>query len=117
MVARAWRGRTAERVEAVAGEIAGEPAEIGATEKDGEAVDGDEPEGERLQADARLQLFALDRGVDLLNVLGFAVIHALAGLPVWMLLVHFVCSPGGGGEGGVTDFTSFNGCVWFRAIM
>ena len=61
--------RAAERIEPVAAEVSGKTPEIRAAEKDREAVDGDQPERERLEADARLAFLPLDRGVHLMHVI------------------------------------------------
>src|SRR5207302_7341137 len=72
-----WRG-SLQRIKSIAGKISGVATEIGAAGEDRDTVNRDQPNRERLESDARLTFFALDRGVHFLNVGSFAVIHSLA---------------------------------------
>src|SRR5882724_1173208 len=92
-------GRHESGIKTVAAEISREPAEISAAKKDREPVNRNEPDGERLEAGARFALFALDRGVDLMDVRRFAVVHPLAHVASSGRLVHFFSSLAGAGEG------------------
>src|ERR1044072_202246 len=85
-------------IETVAAEVAGEPAEISAAEKDRQPVNGNQPDGERFEAGARFAFFPLDRGMHLMDVRGLAVIHPLAPLVSWPALVHFFSSLAATGE-------------------
>ena len=68
----------AVRVKCLAAEISRVTSEIGATEKDCQAIYRDQPDGERFGSDTRLPFFALNGGVYSLNVFLFAIIHSLA---------------------------------------
>src|SRR6476469_840320 len=85
-------------IQTVAAEISREPAEICAAEKDGEAVNRDEPDRERFETGARLALLALNRGVHLVNVRRFAVIHPLAHVTDSRRVAHFFSSLAGAGD-------------------
>src|ERR1051325_1084034 len=65
------------RIKTVAAKISREPPEIGAAEKDREAINRDEPDRERFEPGARFPFFSLNRGVDLVDVGCFSVIHSL----------------------------------------
>src|SRR6266498_1147792 len=96
-------------------------AEISAPKKYGESVHRDQPDGQRFATHTRLTFFALHRGMDILDVSDFAVIHALARtrLRWWRAFVHLGGCPPGAGEGEAAgdaaaaapaDLTSFSGC-------
>src|SRR5919198_3456166 len=74
---------TAVWIKRFATKIPGESAEVSAAKKYREPVHCDQPDGKRFTTDARLAFFALHRGMDVLDVSDFAVIHALAGLRLW----------------------------------
>src|SRR5207248_1372225 len=82
----------------------------------------DQPDGKRFATHTRLTFFPLHRGMDILDVSDFAVIHTLAGMRLrwWSAFVHLGggCPPGAaegeaaGDAAGAApaDLTSFNGC-------
>src|ERR1700674_1197375 len=88
----------AERIEPVAAEVSRIAAEVSAAAKDGEPVDRNQPERERLEADTRLALFPLNGGVNLSHVFRFTVIHSLPDAALWSgrALVHFASFAGAG---------------------
>src|SRR4051794_36953087 len=92
-----WRPKN--RIETVAAEIPGKPREIGSSPKKRDAVNDDEPDRERLQADPRFAFLARDRGVHLLHFFVLAIIHSLVGARGWIRkkrVVHFFggfCAP------------------------
>ena len=109
------------RVKRFTAKISRVAAEICATKKYGKSVHCDQPDGKRLAAHTWLTLFALHRGMNVLHISDFAVIHPLARrrLWCWCALVHFAgCPPGaGGGEAAgdavgaaPADLTSFKAC-------
>src|SRR4030095_16254038 len=65
-------------------------AEIRAAKKYRQPVHSDQPDGQWFATYARLAFLALHRGMDILDVSDFAVIHTLAGtrLRRWHALVH-----------------------------
>src|SRR6266508_1824932 len=102
-------------------EISREAAEISAAKKYCQSVHCDQPDGKRFATHTRLAFLALHRGMDVVDISDFAVIHTLAGrrLPWWSVLVHLAGCPPGAGEGeaagdaaaaGPADLASFNGC-------
>jgi hypothetical protein len=114
---------TAVWIKRFTAEISREAAEISAAKKYCQSVHCDQPNGERFATHTRLAFLALHRGMDVLHISDFAVIHALAGrrLRWWGVLVHLAgCPPGAGaGEGEAAgdaaagapaDLTSFNEC-------
>jgi len=70
--------RRPHRIEPAAAEIPGITPEIRASKKYRQSVDRDQPNRERLGADARFAFFALHSGMHLLDIGLFAVIHSLA---------------------------------------
>src|SRR6266567_2192839 len=105
-------------VQRLPAEVSGVPTEIRAAKKYCEAVNCDQPDGERLAAHARFAFLSLHCGVHFMNVGDLAVVHALARtrLGSWCALVHFAgCAPGAGdgaweAAAGAADRTSFRGC-------
>jgi hypothetical protein len=102
-------------------EISRVTAKISSTKKYCQPVYCDQPDGKRFATHTRLAFLALHRGMDVLHISDFAVVHTLAGrrLCWWSVLVHFAgCPPGAGdGEaagdaavGAAADLTPFNGC-------
>ena len=71
--------RSAHRIQTVTGKTSRVAAEVSTARKNRETINSDQPNRERLEADARLAFFALDRGVHFMNVRRFAVIHSLTG--------------------------------------
>ena len=113
-----FRRRKAD-IEAVAGKVSRIAAEIRAAKKDRESINGDEPNRQRFETNARLPFLTLDGRMDLLNVRMLSVICSLARARrgIRRILVHFAAAfPGAGGEGGALDFTSCNGCDWSSDI-
>ena len=104
-------------VQRLAAKISGVTTEIGAAKKHCQAINCDQPDGERFASDARFPFLALHRGVDFMNICDLAVVHALTRtrLGRWCALVHFAGCPPGAGDGageaatGAADLTSFRG--------
>ena len=116
-----------ERVKTIAAETSGITAKISTAKKDGKPIDRDQPERERLEAGERFSLFALDGSVNLLDILGFTIVHPLPDPAFWRrrVLVHFASFVGaGGGEAEVeagagtvaVPFTSGRACDWSSDI-
>src|SRR5205809_3867635 len=86
----------AVRVKRVTAKISGVTTEIRAAKKYRQPVHCNQPNRERLSADARFAFFTLHSGMHLLHVRLFAVIHALAnaeclrGCRFWRFLVHSI---------------------------
>src|ERR1700730_11908528 len=122
----------AERIESVTAEVSRIAAEVSAAAKNGEAIDRNQPERKRFEADARLALFPLDGRVDLTHVFRFAVIHSLPDAALWSgrALVHFASFVGAGdgdaaaageeagadGAGPAATFVSGRSCDWSSHI-
>src|SRR5436189_2672736 len=117
----------AEWIKTIPAKISGITAEISAAKKDGQPIDRDQPDRERLEAGMRFAFFALDGGVNLLDILGFAIVHPLPDPTFWRrrVLVHFASFVGaGGGEAEVeagagtvaVPFTSGRACDWSSDI-
>ena len=93
-------------------------SQIRAGKENGESVNDDQPDRERLETDARLEVRAEWRRELLLHVSVLAVIHSLANAQcwIWSLLVHFGGAAGAGeadaagADAGAADFTSLSGC-------
>ena len=111
-----FRLRDKSGIETVAAKVAGETSEVSAAEKDREAVNRNQPDRERFETDTRLAFLPLDRGMHLMHVRVFAIIHSLADATLGRVLVHFFSSLAGAGEdagageeaGAVVSFASFN---------
>src|SRR5260370_4843475 len=96
------RRRSPQRIESVAGKISRVAAEISATGKNRNSINGDQPDRKRLKSNARLAFLALNRGVHFLDVGRFAIIHSLASerRGIWSLIVHFFGGAGAGDPAG-----------------
>src|SRR5216110_1436390 len=113
---------TAVWIERFTAKISRVTAEISAAKKYCQSVHCDQPDGKRFATHTRLTFFPLHRGMDILDVSDFAVIHTLAGMRLrwWSAFVHLGggCPPGAaegeaaGDAAGAApaDLTSFNGC-------
>src|SRR5438477_10937304 len=115
VLSRLWRTRrTAKRIKTIAAEVSRVAAEISAAAKDGESINRNEPKRERLEAHARLALFALNRGVHLIHLGRFAVIHSLPDAALWRgrALVHFAsfAAAGDGDADAAGDEAGALGC-------
>src|SRR5205823_3862119 len=112
------------RIERIAAEVSRETAEIRATEKDREPVDRNQPDGKRLETGARFALFPLDRGMYLMDIRVFSIIHSLPHVAAGRMLVHFFSSFAGAGDdagageeaGAEVSFASFSSCDWSSDI-
>src|SRR5207237_7600482 len=71
---------TAVRVKRFTAKISRVTAKISAAKKYCQSVHCDQPDGKRFATHTGLTFFPLHRGMDILNVSDFAVIHTLAGM-------------------------------------
>src|SRR5205814_643536 len=79
---RSFFGRRNEsRIQTIAAEGSRKAAEICASEENGEAINGDQPNRKRLKPDPRFAFFPLNGSMDLLHVIALAVIHSLTSAP------------------------------------